>query len=281
MPKDGGNLIMSLDDGRRLVDAYSVSSKYIRKFYGSEELIHARPRACLWIEEEGFDEATNNKTVAAILDRVRDFRLSSKAASTQKHASRPHRFVQISAMNGETAVVVPRVSSQSRQYLPADYLDTNPVIGDKCYALYDQPLWVLALVVSRQHLVWIATVCSRLRTDFSYGNKLGWNTFPVPPLTEQNKADLTHCAEEILLARERYWPATIADMYDPKRMDTEFPEVRAAHERNDEVLERIYIGRRFKNDTERLEKLFEMYTRMIEKEGDTKKPAPRKKKATS
>ena len=88
---------------------------------------------------------------------------------------------------------------------------------------------------------------------------LGWNTFPVPTLTEQNKADLTRCAEDILLAREAHFPATIADLYDP---DTMPANLREADERNDETLERIYIGRRFKNDTERLEKLFEMYTQM-------------------
>lgn len=94
---------------------------------------------------------------------------------------------------------------------------------------------------------------------FVYSNTLGWNTFPIPPLTEKNKVDLTRCAEDILLAREAHFPATIADLYDPENM----PEnLRHAHERNDEVLERIYIGRRFKNDTERLEKLFELYTKM-------------------
>ena len=98
-----------------------------------------------------------------------------------------------------------------------------------------------------------------MRTDYSYSNTLGWNTFPVPLLTEQNKADLTACAENILLAREAHFPATIADLYDPENMPG---NLRQAHERNDEVLERIYIGRRFKNDTERLEKLFELYTRM-------------------
>ena len=123
----------------------------------------------------------------------------------------------------------------------------------------------MALIASRLHWVWIGTVCVRMRTDFSYSNTLGWNTFPVPTLTEQNKADLTRCAEEILLAREHYFPATIAEMYDPDRMDSEFPRVREAHARNDEVLERIYIGRRFKNDTERLEKLFELYTKMTAK----------------
>src|SRR5438128_3389162 len=112
---------------------------------------------------------------------------------------------------------------------------------------------------SRLHLVWIATVCGKLKTDFRYSNTLGWNTFPVPTLTDKNKADLTRCAEDILLAREHHFPATIADLYDPDNMPA---DLRAAHEHNDEVLERIYIGRRFRNDTERLEKLFDLYAKM-------------------
>jgi hypothetical protein len=111
-----------------------------------------------------------------------------------------------------------------------------------------------------------------MRTDYSYTNTLGWNTFPVPALTEKNKADLTRCAEDILLAREAHFPATIADLYDPDNMPA---DLRAAHERNDEVLERIYIGRHFRNDTERLEKLFELYTKMIASPG----AATKKKRA--
>ncbi len=117
----------------------------------------------------------------------------------------------------------------------------------------------MGVIASRLHLVWIATVCGKMKTDFRYSNTLGWNTFPMPILTEKNKADLTRCAEDILLARERHFPATIADLYDPEKMPA---DLRGAHERNDEVLERIYIGRRFKNDTERLEKLFDLYTKM-------------------
>ena len=133
---------------------------------------------------------------------------------------------------------------------------------DAALAIYDAPLWNMALIASRLHLVWIATVCGKLKTDFRYSNTLGWNTFPVPKLTEKNRVDLTRCAEDILLAREAHFPATIADLYKPDAM----PEnLRAAHERNDEVLERIYIGRRFRNDTERLEKLFELYTKMTTK----------------
>ena len=136
----------------------------------------------------------------------------------------------------------------------------------------------MAVIASRLHLVWVATVCGKMKTDFRYSNTLGWNTFPVPLLTEQNKADLTRCAENILLARESHFPATIADLYDP---DTMPENLRQAHEHNDEVLERIYIGRRFKNDTERLEKLFDLYTKMVAKPAAAKqaKAVPGKKAA--
>jgi MmeI, target recognition domain/MmeI, C-terminal domain len=141
--------------------------------------------------------------------------------------------------------------------------------SDNAFGLYDAPLWNMALIASRLHLVWIATVCGKLKTDFRYSNSLGWNTFPVPALTEKNKDDLTRCAEDILLAREAHFPATIGDLYDPDNMPA---NLREAHERNDEVLERIHIGRRFRNDTERLEKLFELYTAMS---SDKKSPGNR------
>jgi hypothetical protein len=268
MAKDGGYLLFSKDEGRRMVAEMGVNASLIREFYGSEELIHSRPRACLWIEDASLRTAMENATVSAILERITRFRASSKAPSTRAHASTPHRFVQMSAKNGERAIIVPAISSENRVYLPVDYSEAGPVISHKCYALYDEPIWNLALVASRMHVVWIGTVCSRLEMRFSYGNKIGWNTFPVPTLTEQNKAELTRHAEDILLAREAHFPATIGDLYDP---DTMPEDLRRAHEQNDEVVERIYIGRRFRNDTERLEKLFEMYAKMLAERG--KKPA--------
>ena len=106
--------------------------------------------------------------------------------------------------------------------------------------------------------MWIR-ICGKIKSDFRYSNTLGWNTFPIPFLTDQNKSDLKVCAEAILLAREAHFPLSIADLYESEKMPA---NLRLAHERNDEVVERIYIGRRFKNDTERLEKLFELYTKM-------------------
>ena len=151
-----------------------------------------------------------------------------------------------------------------RSYLPVGLVNQGTVVSDRTFALYDAPVWNMALIGSRLHWVWIGTVCVRLEMRFSYSSTLGWNTFPIPQLTEKNKADLTACAENILLARETHFPATIAELYDPEKM----PEnLRAAHDRNDEVLERIYIGRRFRNDTERLEKLFQLYSDRTERKG--------------
>ena len=162
---------------------------------------------------------------------------------------------------------MPAVSSETRQYLPAELLPSNHVISNRAYGIYDGDLYHFSLLVSSLHIVWVGTVCGRLELRYSYTNMLGWNTFPVPLLTEKNKADLIACAENILLAREAHFPATIGDLYNPQTM----PEnLRRAHDRNDEILERIYIGRRFKNDTERLEKLFELYTKMTAAAANTK-----------
>jgi hypothetical protein len=261
MPRDGGHLFLTLDEAGELGNNRD-SRDFVRRFVGSDEVISGRLRYCLWIEDDDVNRAAANSFVSRRLELVAANRKESPAESTRDFAARPHRFVQIAGRAQQAVVVVPRVSSENRNFLPVDYLTSEYVIGDRNFALYDAPLWNMALIASRLHRVWIATVCVRMRTDFSYSNTLGWNTFPVPTLTEKNKADLARCAEDILLAREHYFPATIAEMYDPDSMDIDFSQLRQAHERNDEVLERIYIGRRFKNDTERLEKLFDLYAKM-------------------
>lgn len=263
MPRDGGHFFISSDDATHLKSDNEIKT-LVRRFVGSEELIHGRQRFCLWIPDDHISKAKHNTFIADRMAKVAANRLESPAQSTKDFASKPHRFVQIAGYSKKSAIVVPRVSSENRDFLPVDYLTDDFIIGDRNFALYDAPLWNMALIASRLHWVWIGTVCVRLEMRFSYSNTLGWNTFPVPTLTEKNKADLTASACAILLAREAHFPATIADLYDPEKM----PEnLRAAHDRNDETLERIYIGRRFKNDTERLEKLFEMYTKMTSKKG--------------
>ncbi len=261
---DGGHLTLSQDQLETMDFSSTVKEKFIKRFWGSKEFINGIVRYCIWIEDNDLEKAKTIDSIANQIDLVRQARLASKDAYANSLAKRSHQF-KTPRVAKKNLIITPRVSSENRPYLPVGYLDNSSVIGDRNFALYDVPLWNMALIASKLHWVWVGTVCVRMRTDFSYSNTLGWNTFPVPTLTEKNKLDLTRCAEDILLAREKHFPATIADLYKPDAM----PEnLRLAHEKNDETLERIYIGRRFNNDTERLEKLFELYTKMTSSTND-------------
>jgi len=273
MPSDGGHLILSPEERAEMLRQDAKAEHFIYGYCGSHELIHGEMRYCLWIRDEDVSRASAVPPIRARLDRVRDFRASAKAPTTRPYAEFPNRFRQIQDVAREHSIVVPSHSSENRRYLPVGVLSQRFIVSNAGLVIYDASLWNVALVASLLHRVWVAAVCGQLETRLRYSNTLGWNTFPVPTLTEKNKADLTRCAEDILLVRERHFPATIADLYDPDNMPA---DLRAAHERNDEVLERIYIGRRFKNDTERLEKLFDLYTKMTA----TVAPAKTKKQKT-
>ena len=276
-PVDGGHLLLSSDEVAALGLTPDQHARFIRRIYGSAEFIRGLERYCLWITDVHLEEAMSIPAIAQRIEGVRAMRLASRDSGANEMAARAHQMREMNIAESWT-ITVPRTSSENRPYLPTGLIDRFSTVTSEAFALYDAPLWNMALIASRLHLVWIATVCGKLKTDFRYSNTLGWNTFPVPLLTEQNKADLTACAENILLAREAHFPATIADLYAP---DTMPDNLRHAHERNDEVLERIYIGRRFKNDTERLEKLFELYTKMTAA-GNAKPPkkAPKSRQAT-
>jgi hypothetical protein len=261
MPVDGGNLLLSTVDVADLKLEPADYDRFVRRVYGSAEYIRGTVRYCLWITDPLLPRALEIESIRTRIDAVCAMRRASKDAGTKEMAARSHQFREMYQGRDHT-LILPGVSSESREYLPVGLLDSHSAVTNLAFALYDAPLWNMALIASRLHLVWIATVCGQLETRIRYSNTLGWNTFPVPTLTDKNRNDLTRCAEDILLAREAHFPATIADLYEPEKMP---PDLREAHERNDEVLERIYIGRRFKNDTERLEKLFELYTKMTTK----------------
>jgi hypothetical protein len=266
-PSDGGHLLLTAEELPALGLDHSQRAKFLRRIYGSHDFINGGSRLCIWIEDQNLEEALSIASLKTRIAAVRRVRLASRDKGANALARRAHQL-KLMRVGTRSTIVIPGVSSEARDYLPCGLLPGGTVINNKNFGLYDAPLWNLAVIASRLHWVWIGTVCVRLRTDFSYSNTLGWNTFPVPTLTEKNKADLARCAEEILLAREVHFPATIADLYNPENMPS---DLRGAHEHNDEVLERIYIGRRFRNDTERLEKLFELYTKMVGSKDDRDK----------
>jgi hypothetical protein len=262
MPRDGGNLILDQSSVDSICKKHPNVRELIRKYVGSDEIIKGNPRYCLWIRDFDRAHAESIPELRERFEAVRNMRQNSTLDSTVEFSDRPHRFVYLAGESKYRTVAIGGVSSENREYLPVDILEPSVVVSNLAYAMYDAPIWTSALLLSKLHMAWTRAVCGKRGTSLRYSNTLGWNTFPVPPLTERNKADLNSCAENILLAREAHFPKTIADLYDPEVMPD---NLRAAHDANDEVLERIFIGRRFKNDTERLEKLFELYTKMTGK----------------
>jgi hypothetical protein len=211
-PTDGGHLLLEAEQVLSLCLTKEEVAKFVRPFIGSRELISGSRRFCIWIEDDAVDSALNIPEIKARVDKVKEFRKASQKAATVKAATWSYRFDERKPLSYEPIVCVPVISSENRPYLPADLLPGGTVVSNKAFTLSGEELWPLAVICSRLNLAWVAAVCARMRTDYSYTNTLGWNTFPVPLLTEQNKADLTRCAEDILLAREAHFPATIADL---------------------------------------------------------------------
>lgn len=261
-PRDGGHLCLTPEELKACRTTYPDQKSWFKQYVGSAEMIRGHVRGCIWIPDNDAQAAAEHSFVGPRLALVRKMRAESKAPSTQAFAAKPHRFVQIQGTAERYTIAVAKVSSERRKYIPATIFDDSTIISDLLFGIYDAPLWNFSIVCSQLHTVWVATVCGKMKTDYRYSNTMGWNTFPIPQLTEKNKIDLTRCAEDILLAREAHYPATIADLYDDDKMPS---DLRAAHERNDETVERIYIGRRFRNDTERLERLFEHYLKLVRK----------------
>lgn len=266
-PYEGGNLIVEEKDINFLSLSDSEKDYWLKPLLGSAEVIKGNRRFCFWIPTEKLEQAKAVPEIKARIDKVESWRQASKDAGTRSMSNRSHQFREMNS-GTKSILIVPIRSSENREYLPVGFYSPEYRATNLAYAIYDSPIFNLAIIASRIHLVWISAVCGKLETRFSYSNKMGWHTFPLPTLTEKNKEDLTKCAEDILLAREANFPATIADLYDPEKMPE---DLRRAHERNDEVLERIYIGRKFKNDTERLEKLFDLYTKMTKSTSNSKK----------
>ena len=177
-----------------------------------------------------------------------------------------HQFREMNSAK-EHVIIVPSVSSEIREYIPVGILPDSAVITNLAFGMFDAPLYLMAVLVSRLHAIWTAAVGGQLETRFRYSNTLVYNTFPVPDLSAAQKSQLEAHVIEIVGAREAHPGKTIAWMYDPETMPANLLK---AHRNLDDTLERIYIGRRFKNDTERLEHLFKLYSATIKKKDAAK-----------
>jgi hypothetical protein len=273
---DDGNLFLEEKEVHQLINSYPQISKFIKKFIGSHEFINGYYRHCIYITEDFVEEAYKIKELAERFERVEVFRLNSKKQATLKKAKTPHFFDEDKHQKGDY-LLVPRHSSENRDYIPIGFLSDDIIAGDSAMAIYHAQPWLFGVITSRMHMVWVRNVGGKLKTDYRYSAKLCYNTFPFPDITTKQKENLNLYVFAILDERAKHPSKTMAQLYNPTTMPKGLLQ---AHQELDTAIEQCYRLQPFKNDTERLEYLFKQYEEMLQK--DTlfaKQKKTRKKKA--
>ncbi len=260
MPRDGGFLALEPSEKTKIVSQYPQSEKLIKKYIGSAEFIRNLQRYCLWITDEDLNLAKSIPPIQNRLNKVFEFRGSSEAPSTRAYANRSHMFVQ-RAYRPTDSIIIPKVSSERRKYIPTGFIDKNTVISDLAFAIYDAKPWIFGVVTSRMHMVWVRAVAGRLKTDYRYSAELCYNTFPFPDISDKQKQTIEMHVNNILAEREKHSDKTMAELYDPDKM----PQgLREAHHSLDLAIEKCYRQAPFESDEKRLEHLFKRYEIMTD-----------------
>ncbi len=262
MPNDFGFLHFTTEEKNLVVQKFPKSEMFFRRVIGSQELIKGIERWCLWLDDSDVNEAILIPTISDRLSLVRGEREKSKKESYNKYASKPHRFIEIRHRD-TCSIIIPGTSSEKRDYVPLGFLNNDVIINNLAFAIYNPELFVFGLLSSIMHFIWIRSVCGSLETRIRYSSVLGYNTFPVPPISDIQKQEIEKHVYRILEEREKHSEKTLAQLYDPEKM----PDgLREAHRQNDLAVERCYRSRPFESDEERLEYLFKLYEQMIEEE---------------
>src|SRR5690606_17936892 len=239
------------------------AKKFVRLLLGSAEYIRGDKRYCLWIEDDELKEAEKIPFIQKRIEITRKHRINSKDKGTNELAKRSHQFRDRNVAK-ESQLIIPRVSSERRDYIPCGYLGNDIIASDSTLVIYDAEPFLFAVVNSKMHMVWVNAVGGKLKTDYRYSAKLCYNTFPFPDITVKQKEILNLYVFAILDERAKHPEKTMAQLYDPDKMPK---GLREAHQNLDKAVEDIYrLGNPFKSDTERLEFLFKLYEEMIQKD---------------
>lgn len=266
MPKDGGHLIVESEDFEEFYDVELIRP-YLKKLVGATELLYNNPRYCLWLKNAP-EEVLAHPLVQRRLDGVREMRLASKAEDTRKFANYPHLFKQNTQPDNCSCIVIPRVSSERREYIPMGFVGDDTIVSDSCHIVPNGTLYDFGILESRMHMTWMRTVCGRLESRYRYSRDLCYNTFPWPEAKDTQRHRIEVLAQKVLDARDFYPELTLADLYDPDKMPRELKD---AHEHLDRAVDQLYRAKAFENDEERLQMLFEKYEKLATATNDTAK----------
>lgn len=256
------NLILSTEDKNTLLQEYPYAKKFIKKCINARDLINDTYSYALWIEDEDIENALNIPLIKEKIEKVRVFRSRSKRAGTKKAEHKPWKFAE-DRYQKKPGLILPVINSEHREYIPAIFIDDNTIGTNANYLIYDAPIWLLGIIVSRMHMSWLRAVGGRLKTDYRYSAGMVYNTFPIPEISTYRKNTLEEAVLDMLDVREEEG-GTLGELYGGanRKMNE---RLRKAHEKIDGIVERAYRQEPFKSEENRLKVLLKLYQ---EKKGE-------------
>ena len=279
-PTDGGHLILTYDEGQKLLAECPDLKPIIKKYIGSSELMKSEFRYCLWLQSNDSLINLNNKNILDRFEKVRIFRERSPKIRTRKAASTPWRFGELAKnANPERAIAIPAITSSNRFYIPLGFINSDYIASNKLYIVATSEMYYFGVLSSRMHMVWMRLTSGRIKNDYSYSRDLTFNTFVWPEVSDEQRDEIDEQAKEILLTRIDFETQfTLGEMYNPENMPDELKDV---HNRLDAAVERAYRDEPFKDDEERLSFLLDLYSKAIAAEEKEQLKSAKPKKATA
>lgn len=260
LPIDNGNLILNYEEAKAIVEENKNNTKFIREYAGGNELINNHERYCLWLKDIDPKEYKQSKLIMERIRKNRDYRLSSSRKKTIKMAETPFLFGEIRQPDTEM-LVIPKVSSEKRKYIPILYVPPNIIINGSTLIIPNADLYIFGILTSNVHMSWVKTVAGRLKNDYQYSARNVYNTFPWPTLTEEEKLQIEKNAKDILDIRELYSSWSLAELYDEVTVPG---ELREAHLKNDKaVMEAYKMSKDETSESEIAAKLIKLYENLV------------------
>ena len=260
MPNDGGYFLLDDEERKKLINFEPRASKYIKPLISAHEFLNGENRWCIWLKNAAPNDLKSLKEISQRINAVKLLREKSTRDATKRLAQFPTLFGEIRQPNTDY-ILIPRHSSENRNYIPFGYLTPNNIVSDSCSCISNVTYFHLGIVMSRMHMVWIKTTCGRIKSDFRYSNELVYNNYPWPenPTSKQKEA-VEKAAQVVLDARTQFLGASLADLYDPNTMP---PVLVKAHQVLDKEVDLCYRSQPFTSETKRIEFLFELYDKYI------------------
>jgi hypothetical protein len=257
MPNDDGNFSLTEKERKIIIKENPEVKKLIKPFIGADEFINNIPRYCLWLKDVSPSAYRESKAIMSRIINVRNARMKSDREATRKLAEFPTLFGEIRQPD-TNYLLIPRVSSERRKYIPIGFMSKNVIAGDSTMVVPKATLYEFGVLTSSMHIAWVKYICGRLKSDYRYSASIVYNNYPWPSPTAKQKKAVETVAQGLLDARKKYPDLSLATLYDGNTM---IPELVKAHQRLDKAVETAY-GRSFDDDGQRIAYLFELYQKL-------------------